>query len=186
MTMGNLVAVEFSGVGNALYGYDVREDLPFDTATPLRLGVDVRNSLKHKERSILWLSHQDGIHNFDKWEHMFEARLRRKFGIEPGNSSPTSAPTRHRIAPPPPPQPQPQPQPERSSDDDAWQQAADVSQPYSRSALNKFANARGLQVEDKTTHGGSLWVWTDADFPHVVRVLTRWGFRHRPGKGWWK
>jgi hypothetical protein len=175
MTMGNLVVVEFSGMGNALYGYDPQRALPFDTSQTLRLAGDLRNSLKQKSKSILWLSHQDGIHNWDKWEHMFEATLRKEFGIESGKAQALGTLTRARTATPPP-----------TSDATALQQAADVTQPYSRSVLNKFANAQGFQVDDKTAQGGSLWVRTEADDPHVTKILTKWGFHHKPGKGWWK
>jgi hypothetical protein len=175
MTMGNLVAVEFSGMGNALYGYDSQRALPFDTSKPLRLPGDARNSLKQKLKSILRLRHQDGIHKWDKWEEMFEATLRKEFGIEPGKTRALGTPTRTRsIAPIPAPEV------------DAWQRAVDVTQIYSRSTLNKFSSAQGLQVDDKTAQGGNLWVRTEAEDPHVTRVLTRWGFHHKPGKGWWK
>ncbi|MNY46861.1 hypothetical protein D3C86_1820820 [compost metagenome] len=72
---------------------------------------------------------------------------------------------------------------ERDAADSA---AGDLSQPYTRSALNKFASQQGLQVEDKTSQGGSLWVRTDATYEHITKMLTRWGFQHKPGKGWWK
>jgi hypothetical protein len=171
MTMGNLVAVEFSGLGNALYGYDPQRALPFDTSKTLRLAGDVRNSLKQKSKAILWLIHQDGIHNWDKWEEMFEATLRKEFGIEPGKAQAFAAPKRVRAPVPAP----------------AWPQVAEEAQPYySRSVLNTFANAQGLQVDDKTAQGGSLWVRTEADDPQVTKLLTEWGFHHKPGKGWWK
>ncbi|WPH19856.1 EH signature domain-containing protein [Variovorax paradoxus] len=182
MTMGNLVAVEFSGLGNALYGYDARKSLPFDTSEDLRLAGDAENSLKQKAQSILWLSHQDGIHKWDKWEHMFEATLRREFDIEPGVVVPrgTRVPGSERAA-------SPASQVLKARERDAaYSAAAELSQPYSRSALNKFASRQGLQVEDKTSQGGSLWVRTDATYEHIAKMLTRWGFQHKPGKGWWK
>jgi len=70
--------------------------------------------------------------------------------------------------------------------DAAYAAAADLSQPYTRSALNRFAARQGLQVDDKTPQGGSLWVRTDATDEHITKMLTRWGFQHKPGKGWWK
>lgn len=182
MTMGKLVAVEFSGLGNALYGYDPRKSLPFDTSKDLRLAGDADNSLKQKSRSILWLSHQDGIHNWDKWEHMFEAKLRKDFGIEPLAAVPRI--TRARApARPTPPTPQLL---EAREDDGTYSAAAEPSQPYSRSALNAFANRQGLHVEDKTPQGGSLWVRTDATDNQITETLTYWGFQRKPGKGWWK
>lgn len=171
MTMGDLVAVEFSGMGNALYGYDAQRKLPFDTSKALRLPSDARNSLKQQSKSIIKLRHQDGIHNWDRWEQMFEATLRKEFGIEPGKAQAFGAQKRVRALAPAP----------------AWQQVAEEAQPYySRSVLNTFANAQGLQVDDKTAQGGNLWVRTEADDPQVTRRLTEWGFHHKPGKGWWK
>ena len=177
MTMGPLVAVEFSGLGNAFYGYDARRSVPFDTTRPLSLPSTAPNSLKQKSRSILWMQHQDGIHNWDKWENMFAATLRSQFSIEP--SAPAARVTR---VPPPPPAPPAAPPP----DDEAWRVAAMAAHQYTRSALNKFAREQGLDVDDKTAAGGSLWVRTDASDEQVNRVLTRWGFRNKPGKGWWK
>lgn len=181
MNIGNLVAVEFGGMGNAFYGYDSRAPRLFDTAKPLRLAVNARNSLKH-DAHILKMSHQDGIHNWDKWEHMFEATLRKEFDIEPGAvvSRVTRVPAPARAVPPT------SRVLEARERDAAYSAAADLSQQYTRSALNKFASQQGLQVEDKTPQGGSLWVRTDATYEHITRMLTRWGFQHKPGKGWWK
>jgi hypothetical protein len=180
MTMGNLVAVEFSGMGNALYGYDAGRQLPFDTSKPLQLTVDVRNSLKHKDGSrILWLSHQDGIHGWDKWESMFEATLRKEFGVTPGKSVSSASVARALASPS-------LRTTEGTATNNARQATATAQQPYTRAALIKFANELGLHIEDKSHQGGSLWVRTEADDSHVNQVLTRWGFHHKPGKGWWK
>ncbi|MDM4765981.1 EH signature domain-containing protein [Pelomonas sp. SE-A7] len=171
MWMGPLVAVEFSGLGNAFYGYDARQSIPFDTTKLLRLEVNGSNSLKHRDsKSILRMSHKDGIHNWDKWEDMFAATLRSEFSIEPSAPAPRAvraAPTRPEVTPP---APQPTGDPQQ----------------YSRSALQKFTRDHGLEIDDKTSVGGSLWVRTDASNEHINAVLTRWGFRNKPGKGWWK
>jgi hypothetical protein len=178
MRMGPLVAVEFSGLGNAFYGYDARHSIPFDTTKLLRLEVNGSNSLKHKgNRSILWMSHQDGIHKWDKWEDMFAATLRKNFGIEQS----ASAPRVERVASTLLTDPQ-----DEQANDNAWRAAAAATQPYSRSALHKLVREFDLEIEDKTQVGGSLWVRTDASNEHINAVLTRWGFRNKPGKGWWK
>lgn len=175
MRMGPLVAVEFSGLGNAFYGYDARRAIPFDTTQLLRLDVNGRNSLKHKGQSILWLSHQDGIHNWDRWEDMFAATLRKEFGIEPSAALPRPRPLR---STPTAAAPRTSPAP--------WDAAAAASQEYSRFALNNFVRENGLTIDDKTTSGGNLWVRVDGSDELVSRVLTRWGFRNKPGKGWWR
>jgi hypothetical protein len=168
MTMGNLIVVEFSGMGNALYGYDAQRHIPFDISKPLKLRVDAPNSLKHSQH-IIKLSHQDGIHGWEAWEPMFQATLKKEFGITPGTAS---APAKRVAAPPP--------EPIRQ---------AEYSAQFSHASLNRLARENGLQVEDKTPQGGSLWVRThgsDVTTSVVTQQLTRWGFKLRPGKGWWK
>ncbi len=170
MRMGPLVAVEFSGLGNAFYGYDARRAVPFDTTKTLRLEVDGRNSLKHRGH-ILRMSHTDGIHNWDKWEEMFAATLRKEFGVKP--SAPVPQVGGSAARPPAPPAPIPH-------------QKNASPRPYSRSALQRFARKYSLEIDDKTSVGGSLWVRTDEGNEHIHEVLTHWGFRNKPGKGWWK
>lgn len=186
MRMGNLVAVEFSGMGNAFYGYDAKKPLPFDTAEDLRLAVDWPNSLKHKSPDVFRLRHQDNILGWEKWEQQFEATLSQNFAIEPG-----AAPAR-RLRAATPTQPASPPAAPRSSFRQGLEQvqvggaAANLSQPYTRSALNNFASRQALQIDDLTAKGGSLWVRTDGADDHTNQLLTRWGFQHKPGKGWWK
>lgn len=182
MRMGDLVAVEFSGMGNALYGYDARRTVPFDTAEPLRLPQYDHNSLKQKNRSILWLSHQDGINGWSKWEQMFDAKLREEFGIKPQTAAtrvarPSSQPRSAR-----PPENLP-PHREQPAVEGA---GAEVPRHYNRFALNKLAHRLGLRIEDRTPKGGSLWVLTDDSDRQVAEILSTWGFQHKIGKGWWR
>jgi hypothetical protein len=167
MRMGPLIAVEFSGLGNAFYAYDARQKTPFDTHRMLRWEVNASNSLKNKDAALFVLRHQDGTYSGDRWEDAFESRLRDEFGIAPQ----AEAPAPRRVAATP---------------------AAPASTPtatpqqYSRQALQKFAHEHRLELDDKTPVGGSLWVRTDASNEHINAALTRWGFRNKPGKGWWK
>ncbi|KJJ99149.1 hypothetical protein UB44_13440 [Burkholderiaceae bacterium 26] len=175
MTMGSVVAVEFSGLGNAFYGYDASGSVPFDTTQPLRLEVNGRNSLKHKTGNILRLRHQDGIHNWDNWEDMFEATLSQQFGIKPSTEA---SPTTRVLT---------QPSPVvHSSKDSAQSVATRASAQYSRSVLTKFAQEHGLEIDDKTPYGGNLWVRSATFVVIVHQALARWGFQYKPGKGWWK
>ena len=82
MTIGDLVAVEFGGMGNAFYGYDVRKILPFDISRPVTIPINAKNSLKH-DTHLLKMSHKDGIKGWDRWEDMFEETLREHFKIKP-------------------------------------------------------------------------------------------------------
>lgn len=86
MHMRSLVAVEFSGMGNALYVYDSSTSVPFETTKILRLGVDQKNSLKSSSK-ILWLKHQDGIYGWEKWEEFFDATLKDNFKIIPAKNN---------------------------------------------------------------------------------------------------
>ncbi|VWB80797.1 hypothetical protein BAR24066_03811 [Burkholderia arboris] len=179
MTMGNLVAVEFSGLGNALYGYDAGRSIPFDTSRTLGLSVGGNNSLKQKRRSILWLSHQDGIHGWSKWEDMFEATLRKEFGILPSASAPwgtdrSSQPLQSLSSG------------KRGAADSSLNRDKTHPESYSHVALRRFAAIHGLEVDDKTSMGGNLWVRGASSDEMVNQVLTRWGFRAKPGKGWWR
>ncbi|XCY17547.1 EH signature domain-containing protein [Burkholderia sp. Ed8] len=181
MTMGKLVAVEFSGLGNAFYGYDASRSLPFNTSQTLKLGKNERNSLK-QSKSMLWLKHGDGIHGWNRWEEMFEATLRESFQILPsaetlrasGRAKAANEPTKSTS--------------NVSSRENVGssQNRTEAHESYSHVALKRFAATHGLQIEDRTALGGNLWVRGGEGDERVGRVLMEWGFRVKPGKGWWK
>ena len=195
MRIGDLVAVEFSGIGNALYGYDARKSLPFDTTRLLRLTVDASNSLKHKAPGrVLWMSHQDGIRGWGKWEQMLEATMKEEFGIVPNAAyvSNTSSAGRDRAS-----NTGFAGRDRASNTGSTGRDSVSNSNlnseshsgnalPYSRTTLDRFANARGLRIEDNTAQGGSLWVRTGSNDTHISGILNQWGFRYKDGKGWWK
>jgi EH_Signature domain len=177
MTLGNLVAVEFGSMGNAFYGYDVRETLPFDASLPVGTAVNAFNSLKHKNR-MLWMQHQDEIKGWNKWEDMFEATLKEHFDISPdaavkrvtsrlAGTEPTSAPA-------------PVPAPEQRSllDGD--------KRDFSMADLNFYAGVHGIEVDDMRKLNGNLWVRTDDRDRPIRKTLLDWGFQYKPGKGWWR
>jgi len=176
MRMGSLVAVEFSELGNALYGYDAEKALPFDTRQPLQQVVNARNSLKHRPRNALRLLHKDDASGWSLWEQTFEAELRTKFNISPGEYSPTASKRPSGMSAPPTPPFQARPTPN---------QPPKPAQSFTRDALRAFAREYKLQVEDKTEVGGNLWIRAGDNNPHVARTLAKWGFRYKEGKGWW-
>jgi hypothetical protein len=179
MTMGNLVAVEFSDPGNALYGYDAGH-VAFDTTQLLGLATDAPNSLKHKAERILWLRHQDGIHGWTKWEEMFEATLRNEFGIVPSASAPGDSASGSQSA-----RALSSNRQAASVDDPSCSSHNVMSESFSLASLHRFTSIHGLQVIDKTSIGGHLWVRGDSSDERINQVLTRWGFRST-GKGWWR
>lgn len=175
MTMGNLIAVEFGGMGNAFYGYDRSSGLPpFDMSEPVFTTMNVKNSLKHSSRPM-WLKHTDGIHGWTRWEEMFEATIKKHYGISSGAASTSTA--REKPAPRTP--PNPTATPSLASTDNVL--------PYSRDALNRFASMHNLRVDDFANGiGGNLWVRTNDNDLQVNKVLSSWNFQYKHDKGWWK
>lgn len=49
-----------------------------------------------------------------------------------------------------------------------------------------FARKAGIAIEDHRSNGGSLWLRVDDADSDINRQLTSWGFKHRPGRGWWR
>ncbi|MGD9949117.1 MAG: EH signature domain-containing protein [Desulfobulbus sp.] len=164
MTLGNLVAVEFGGMGNAFYGYDTRESLPFNASLPVQTALNVRNSLKHQS-CILKMSHKDGIKGFRSWEDMFEATLRLHFGIRPQESTYSSV---------------------RRSQPDNSSKSRGSRGYFNRNNFDEFTKRHGLKVDDLTPNNGNLWVRMGDFNVQVTQVLKDWGFRYKPGKGWWR
>ncbi len=178
MTIGDLVAVEFGGMGNAFYGYDTKRTLPFDMSKPVLTTKNIANSLKH-DSHILWMRHQDGIKGWNRWEEMFEATLNKHFHISPQIErmlpdslavTSTSPPTQQSIFIPP-----------------VIQKAInDEESQFSYAALKNVAAKYGLKIEDNITVGGNLWVRTDNQNIKVNKILRAWNFIYKPRKGWWK
>jgi len=171
MTMGDLVAVEFSGASNAFYGYDAKCRLPFDLSQPVRTPVDGHNSLKNSERA-LYLRHTDNALGFDYWEDRFEEELR-EHQIHPGKASPRRVTTH--TAPPAPAVP-PAPPAATSSRSDV----------FNKDNLNALVRRLGAAVSDKTKDGGALWVLAADSNAEARRLLTLWGFTYKKEKGWWR
>lgn len=185
MTMGHLVAVEFSGATNAFYGYDARRDLPFDLSTPVVSRKDAPNSLKSSAK-MLWMQHQDGIHGWRKWEQMFEATLKKNFDVVPMTEVEANATVRRATTA----------TTATTSTSREPNNATPIlsgepidtslSLPYTRQNLDEFARTHRINVEDKTMVGGNLWVRASSDVRSINRTLINWGFQYRAGKGWWK
>ena len=106
-------------------------------------------------------------------EELFEARLRRDWGIQPRSESLPSAPA-HRTTPAEWKLEVPRNAPSRGAI------------PYSLDALKRFAEAHGLEIDDKRSVGGALWVRARSIDADIERVLSAWGFTFRPNRGWWK
>lgn len=156
MRMGSLVAVEFSGMGNAFYGYDSRMGIPFKTDSILRLGVNERNSLKVKSPQVLWWKHQDGNHGWNRWEERFESELRGRFGFVPEDGN--------RIA----------------------RVSHDFPPGMKSLSIEELVRQNGFKMEDRTGLGGNFWIKADDKNLIVNKNLVHLGFKYKTGKGWWR
>jgi len=212
MTMGDLVAVEFSGESNAFYGYSVKRSLPFDLSKPVRSApVNGKNSLKNDAR-VLYLRHQDNVHGYSDWEDRFKEQLRDKFGLVPGRQAvrrvvahpapadrppqppapPVTAPASQRISsqshgvlrlPTVPVQPQTAPSPPPAPGRRTLPIPA--SEVYSEENVRRLAGRYNASIVDRREKGGALWL-VMGDAPEAQRILKAWGFQYSEGKGWWK
>ena len=79
MIFGDVIAVEFSATGNALYLYDTSSGVPFNLTETLTLSVDGYNSLKKSYGEKY--NHHDGSNGFYRWEDMVEDGLSNQFGL---------------------------------------------------------------------------------------------------------
>lgn len=190
MTMGRLVIVEFSGRANALYAYDRRETLPFSVGMPLYTAVGIRNSLKH-EKNALWLPHKDNTNGYGRWEEQFEAVLFHQYQIAasspaPSRRSPRTLETPRRTPPVARARARNTQAARETADSYAQAESQALASPYTRTLLTRFAMAAKLPIQDNTVRGGSLWLLASSWEPAHDRVLSRWGFKFKAGKGWWR
>ncbi|CAN5713496.1 hypothetical protein BH09PSE5_BH09PSE5_49250 [soil metagenome] len=200
MSFGNAVVIEFGRDGFGVYGYADRGALPFnaspDAAHPLTAADPAPNTLRHPSRS-LHLLHRDGQQGWSTWEQMFEALLKRQYGIEPGVRRALQASRHVDLALPV--------AVDRIADidlhlqgerdefrDDApqpglsahWQTAEAGAVEFGRAELAIFSRVHSLRVDDDTRAGGKLWVRTGATDEGVSWVLSRWGFVYSDDEGW--
>ena len=51
---------------------------------------------------------------------------------------------------------------------------------------NMFVKDNGLRTMDNRKSNGALWVLAESLPAHIEAQLSAWGFRLKPGKGWWR
>jgi hypothetical protein len=52
--------------------------------------------------------------------------------------------------------------------------------------IHALCGRLGIACEDLRSKNGNLWVFHDTpEDSRITPQLTQWGFRYRPGKGWW-
>ena len=57
---------------------------------------------------------------------------------------------------------------------------------YSDEALRVFLDAHGFTSEDNRGKNGVLWVHLDDESSKTARLLAKWGFKYKAGRGWWR
>jgi hypothetical protein len=49
-----------------------------------------------------------------------------------------------------------------------------------------FTSIYNMRVEDNRNKGGALWIRFSDVNDDINNQLVSWGFRYKPGSGWWK
>ena len=62
----------------------------------------------------------------------------------------------------------------------------DPDLPFTMGNLHEVSMRIGASVQNRSDKGGALWVLAPTHLPHIHELLTNWGFKFTPGKGWWK
>lgn len=177
MLIDRYAIVEFGQSGNACLCFDA-ENLPFRLDSPWLRGD--KSQLKNDKHSgcKFRLIHMDRSRR--DWEDDFQHELQR-LGILPGTypTLDTRRFVKMRIE-----------ARGRATNLNPAQSNRRV-RTFTTNQLRQFAARLGLTIEDNRDRGGCLWVKEELQFdgsPEWDRIraqLQEWGFRWKPGKGWW-
>jgi hypothetical protein len=157
MKIGELLVVEFGVTNNACFAY--RHD-DFSQVLSKRR-VSTSGDLKRQRSALKKLSH------VGPWERTFDFELRRLLSVTPARNSYAQ------LAPPP-------------------AGAANVEardEPVQSSTLQevvRLCRSNDVDFRDNRASGGAFWVLADASLtPILCQQLLKFGFSHKPGKGYW-
>lgn len=189
MMIGNHAVVEFGIKGNACFVFSW-DALPLEIRKKLLSGIhgleiDIDN-LRHKRR-LKRLIHLDSPSSLISWEEKFDTELLPVLDATPSGTPHSLRSGRRTTAPL-------NPYADRSSSrppGTAWSIHSAPSNPASESLfswmdLEKHVTKHRLKVEDRRRKGGAFWVLVDNTLPELANPLRKWGFKYKPGKGWWK
>jgi hypothetical protein len=196
LTIGCARLVTFADPTEALYGYDLRRTLRFDTTQPLAIEIGEANSLRHAEADLR-LFHRDEVNGWRQWEQSFAAALQDSFALRLG-----SAPAAHRnafidladglpndLTDPPDPLAAAVPTAPHwlrtsAGEDVHWQTAEAASVPYSRPNLEVLARVHRLTLGTDSEHAAGVTVSGAALDHRIATVLVRWGFVETSTRHW--
>lgn len=190
MRIGEYLAVEFGAKGNAFYMFRWG-------ALPPRLEKLLTSGLAKPSVAIALLKwtpnagrliHMDSASKGTSWEQKFDqaicplvgrrpdkppARLGQKAAVRPVKHA---EPIRRVIKADPASR-------ERGS---AQIHAPSGGGPFNQFEWHMFAKNNGLKTLDNRKIKGALWVLAENLPAHIEAQLSAWGFKLKPGKGWWK
>lgn len=188
MKIGDHVVIEFGEKGNACFVF-AWDGIPTDVTKKLLSGVQRLEIDIHTLRFKTWqkrLIHMDSPSLRRSWEEKFDEELipvlnaiqaGRPYSLR-GSRSVESAPRPLRASP--------------QKQTVLWVPPdKKVSSPSSRplfswSELELHITKHRLKVADNRRVGGAYWVLIDNTLPEITNPLRSWGFRYKPGKGWWR
>lgn len=175
MRMGEYLAVEFGAKGNAffLFRWDEIPKRVMDKLVSGNDRVDVNIAvLKSTTRRLI---HMDSAGKGLTWEQKFDQEICPLIGSRPDTPP---KPLRGSVSKV---QARVHMQPGRNPGARA-QALADAEKAEIRQLVANW----GLRVEDNRPKGGALWIIADEKLMAVQTTLKKWGFKYKPGKGWWK
>jgi hypothetical protein len=195
MYVGDLVLIEFSQMGHAFYGY-LKENVPFNIRRSLRLGVNENNSLKNRDKRIIWKTHMHA------WQPAFKEILA-GYNIFPSSNKPATKniqylsitndtqnknnystvqnidtaqnKSNHSVT-------QNVNTTQNKSNYSTTQNIYDYRKKDNYLEIIELVKSRNLDYSDKTLKGGSFWIYSEiTDTSTVIKL----GFQYKIGKGWW-
>ncbi|MBF0156317.1 MAG: hypothetical protein HQL57_03955 [Magnetococcales bacterium] len=184
MRMGEYLAVEFGAKGNAcfLFRWDSLPERVMEKLFSGKGGGGVEISDLKSRSAEMRLIHKGSAGMGPSWEQRFDQEICPLIGNWPGvlpggrRSVPVRAESRQvpavvsrqepRRAEPPP--------------------KTEFLSAEARAEVLALVASLKLKVENNRSMGGVFWIIADDRLTAVRTTLGKWGFRYRPGKGWWK
>lgn len=175
MVMGNKVVAEFGEMGNAVYIFR-HDSMPFELKGRI-------NGTGRKEWRELngahYLSHQDNIHHYLKWESRFESYFKNNLGILPGKApehkSHATVKSGHYSK---------EEMVDFSSFQEIQKARAQAPLPADIDSIRKFCLRYGMKLETDTTRR-LIIVRTASSSPLVTEYLTAQAFTNSSADACW-
>jgi hypothetical protein len=173
MKIGRYLAIEFGATGNAfrLFKWDSIGETLTDTLTSGRIRARVSHTdlkaLDYEEK----LDHRDSRSR--TWEQKFDDQICRLFGRRP-TDLPRGIGSASRVV-------------QRAKSPLPTHLLRGGGADRFEAEWHLFVQTHQLVISDLRKSGGALWVVCAVDLPgKVTAQLKLWGFRPRPGRGWYK